>query len=236
MNKPHNGFSLVELLVVIAIVGILVGITVPAVIYSREAARVTRCANNLRQIGLGIEQFTQNNKGSFPKTYHGDDEKSWVYTLDPFVEAVDEIRICPDDPNGEKRLENEGTSYVLNGYLALPGPDSRLKINFIQATSQTITVFEGSDLRDPESFYFEHCHPNTWFTPQRIENQQVWLWLIQEIQPDRHWSSHAIDNTKGVAHYLFADGHVQSIDATQIKGFADEGNNFARPDHALISN
>lgn len=235
MVKAHNGFSLVELLVVIAIVGILVGITVPAVMYSREAARVTRCANNLHQIGIGIEQFTLNNKGSFPQTYHEDEEKSWIYTLAPYVEGVDVIRICPDDPNGEKRIEHEGTSYVLNGYISLPGPESRLKINFIQAASQTITVFEGSDLRDPESFYFEHCHPNGWFTPQRIENNQVWLWLIQEIQPDRHWSSHAIDNTKGVAHYLFADGHVQSIDATKIKGFADEGNNFARPDHAWIA-
>lgn len=232
-NRP--AFSLVELLVVIAIIGILVGITVPAVTYSREAARVTQCANNLHQIGIGIEQFTLNNQGSFPKTYHEGEDKSWIYTLAPYVENVDVIRICPDDLKGDVRLDNKGTSYVLNSYISLPGPDTRLKINFIQATSQTITVFEGSDLRDPTSFYFEHCHPNNWFTPPRIENKQVWLWLIQEIQPDRHWSSHKVDNTAGVSHYLFADGHVQAIAATAIKKFADEGNNFAKPDRAIFT-
>lgn len=223
-------FSLVELLVVVAIIGLLVGITVPAVIYAREAARATQCANNLHQIGLGIEQFTLNNQGSFPRTHHEGEKESWVYTLAPYTEDVDSLRICPDDLEGDKRLENKGTSYVLNSYISLPGPDSRLKINFLQATSKTITVFEGSDLRDPTSFYFEHCHPGNWFTPQRIEQKQVWLWLIQEIQPDRHWSSHKIDYSAGVSHYLFADGHVETIDATRIKGFADQGKNFAKPD------
>jgi len=231
---PSRGFTLVELLVVIAIIGMLLGISLPAVMESLETARTTACASNLRQVGLAMAQFTDTHYGYFPATYHAGDSQSWVYTLAPYLEDVDAIRICPDDPQGPKRLENKGTSYVVSEYISLPGPDSRLKIQQLKATSHTITVFEGSDFRDPESFYFEHVHPSSWFTPKRIQKKQVWLWLIQEIQPDRHASTRRIDQTSGLSHYLFADGHVERITASRVKGWADEGLNFALPDSTPI--
>jgi prepilin-type N-terminal cleavage/methylation domain-containing protein/prepilin-type processing-associated H-X9-DG protein len=63
---PRRGFTLVELLVVIGIIALLISILLPSLRRVREAANVATCLSNLRQMGLGIEMYSQLSKGQMP--------------------------------------------------------------------------------------------------------------------------------------------------------------------------
>lgn len=65
-NTPHrSGFSLVEMLIVVAIIAAVASLGLPTVQASREAARSTTCANNLKQVGIG-SLYIVNNKRTVP--------------------------------------------------------------------------------------------------------------------------------------------------------------------------
>ncbi len=243
MRRRH-AFTLIELLVVIAIIGVLVALLLPAVQKVRESANVVVCKNNLKQIGLALTMYVDNN-GVFPPDSDTvlDYNKCWVYLISPYLENVRTTFICPADPKGYDRLHVDplnrfqGTSYVLNNYLNPDpddptNPDTVRNLQQMACTSRMITVFTGSDQRGP-NWTEDHAHCRSWFGNH--PDPYTWTQIVAGIEPDRFagvrgdTDKNPLHHTSGYANYLYADGHVEAIQASQIKEWADTGFNFAKP-------
>jgi prepilin-type N-terminal cleavage/methylation domain-containing protein/prepilin-type processing-associated H-X9-DG protein len=169
-QTQKRGFTLIELLVVIAIIAILAAILFPVFAQAREKARQITCISNLKQIGLGMLQYVQDNDETmFPTTYYdpatgilhqwdgGLNFATNTYDpsqgfLQPYMKSV-AIQDCPDAAAIPLGTPAEHIAYGINQLIyysttfqQLPNP------TLAQFTVPTDTILmadsAGYDLRD----------------------------------------------------------------------------------------
>ena len=212
--RAKKGFTLIELLVVIAIIAILAAILFPVFARARENARRASCQSNLKQIGLGLMQYTQDyDEKMTPLAIFDANEQrfTWPYLVQPYIKST-QLFQCPSDSNrgnmnsywasGMVTLgRNFHSSYVYNTDIGGTIGNSAAE-SAIQSGATTIAVFDGGTEAGAVG-----SDPGTWV--QKSGGQFATLPNGNVNSDDIYGGPHSrhLETTN----VLFADGHVKSL-------------------------
>lgn len=191
-RRIQRAFTLIETLVVIAVIAVVAALIVAAVISTRESARRAQCANNLRQISLGIHEYDSVN-GVLPPAYGGGGNGiSFLVAILPYVDhqplynKIDmksgpsmtvmcttiETYLCPSD-GLVRRNPLAGTNYAgcqgvgvqTYGYNGVFAIDRTIGYNAItDGASQTVAVSEW--IRGSDTGAMRHNIRSVFLTPE----------------------------------------------------------------------
>ena len=213
-RRATGGFTLVELLVVIAIIGLLAALLMPSLGTARKKARAAGCINNLRQLGLAVQMYTDDSGGQlaglsgiFPTWGSTNNPQAWSQLLFPYLKNT-RVYLDPDRPSWMPELP---VAYYLN-----------LRPAYVEAGSPGTGVYaiDFRQISNPSAFI--------------LMSEDLFISPLQEIDPSNEITDRTGFSTTsgtyppphlGYANFLFADGHVapfERFDATQMTYWYDK--------------
>ena len=136
-RNGNSAFTLIELLVVIAIIAILAAILFPVFARARENARRSSCQSNLKQIGLGILQYTQDYDES-PPTYNALGVGGWVNLVQPYIKSY-QLFQCPSESTDYTSAANV-TDYAYNIGFGIYTGYPRITLAALTEPTRTVMV------------------------------------------------------------------------------------------------
>ena len=215
-SRIHNrisAFTLIELLVVIAIIAILAAILFPVFARARENARRSSCQSNVKQILLGVLQYTQDYDENYPLTQNSvtgapDSIRTWYNLAQPYVKST-QIFSCPSDsaPDAASFTTTTGNyhvSYIANAQFGTPTLGS---ISLAAVDSPSTTVYMADGMKQTNG---------TTTTADGLVEKPAGLRLMgyannasPQSASDVNWGGPNARHLE-TAVFGFADGHVKS--------------------------
>lgn len=188
-----RAFTLIELLIAIAIIALLAAILFPVFGRARENARRSSCQSNLKQIGLGLLQYSQDYDEKFVgRIVNG---RSWRQLVQPYIKSA-QLFSCPSNPNRQTVADGASAEYpaITISYgcnhriMPDPGSVQVRSLSSLTSVSTRIVVSENTS---------------------NLTRMGDVGWDVTTDFPNSGFAGHL-----GYWNCLFADGHVKALRPT----------------------
>jgi prepilin-type N-terminal cleavage/methylation domain-containing protein/prepilin-type processing-associated H-X9-DG protein len=196
------GFTLIELLVVIAIIALLAAMLLPSLSRAKESARASQCSSNMRQLGLAVRIYCDENGDEFPRSQHSafaNGVMPWERSVAAYLgsSAVLWTNLLTGVYHCGADNKKRPWSYGMNVYYELGldddydgKPQTWRRVSQVPRPVATVLYAENNSAAD-------HIMPHFWTAPSDAE----------DVDSNRH---------RGKANYAFADGHSQLLPFARV--------------------
>ena len=241
ISSTRRGFTLIELLVVIAIIAILAAILFPVFAKAREKARQISCASDMRQVGLAMIQYTQDNDEFTPGGWinpEGNGPVHFGQFLQPYIKSRQVFR-CPDDSAAadQTSFTNDSAlygpklhnSYAIN-YDAMQPGEERVGIALagFNAPAGTIILVDKGQAASPTAPFIASpsvARDNCLFFADPVGATTNQADQSGRTATDGNWCAPLARHTD-LVNSVFEDGHVKAL---HISSFYYGGSPFLDP-------